>query len=283
MIIANLGILAPLENVLTAVLEFLHESVGLTWAWSIVGLTVIVRMLLVPLTVRQIHSMQNLQRHAPQMKEIQRKYKGDRQRMNEELMKFYKENRINPAASCLPLLAQFPVFISLYFVLKDFEKEVLPRFPQSELGWLNIVPNITDNAGTHWSGFLLLAIYATSQTASTLLMSTTMDRTQRILLLFLPLAFLFVVINFPAGLVLYWMTTNLWTVGQGLITRRLVPKTPAPQKRTSRTAAREVPAEPAEERPVPKPAEVEGKVSPATDGPAQIRRVKRKKKRKARR
>ncbi len=283
MIIANIGILAPLENVLTAVLEFLHESVGLTWAWSIVGVTVIVRMLLVPLTVRQIHSMQNLQRHAPQMKEIQRKYKGDRQRMNEELMKFYKENRINPAASCLPLLAQFPVFISLYFVLKDFEKEVLPRFPQSELGWLNIVPNITDNAGTHWSGFLLLAIYAPSQTASTLLMSTTMDRTQRILLLFLPLAFLFVVINFPAGLVLYWMTTNLWTVGQGLITRRLVPKTPAPQKRTSRTAPREVPAEPAEERPVPKPAEVEGKVSPAADGPAQIRRVKRKKKRKARR
>ena len=281
MIIADIGILAPLENVLTAVLEFLHESVGLTWAWSIVGLTVIVRMLLVPLTVRQIHSMQNLQRHAPQMKEIQRKYKGDRQRMNEELMKFYKENRINPAASCLPLLAQFPVFISLYFVLKNFEKEVLPRFPQSELGWLNIVPNITDNAGTHWSGFLLLAIYATSQTASTLLMSTTMDRTQRILLLFLPLAFLFVVINFPAGLVLYWMTTNLWTVGQGLITRRLVPRTPAPQKRTSRTSPRELPPEPAEERPLPKPAEVE--VSPATDGPAQIRRVKRKKKRKARR
>ena len=283
MIIADIGILAPLENVLTAVLEFLHESVGLTWAWSIVGVTVIVRMLLVPLTVRQIHSMQSLQRHAPQMKEIQRKYKGDRQRMNEELMKFYKENRINPAASCLPLLAQFPVFISLYFVLKDFEKDVLPRFPQSELGWLNIVPNITDNAGTHWSGFLLLAIYATSQTASTLLMSTTMDRTQRTLLLFLPLAFLFVVINFPAGLVLYWMTTNLWTVGQGLITRRLVPRTPAPQKRTSRTPPREAPPEPVGERPLPKPAEVEGEVSPATDGPGQIRRVKRKKKRKARR
>ncbi|MDQ3873934.1 MAG: YidC/Oxa1 family membrane protein insertase [Actinomycetota bacterium] len=284
MIIA--GILSPLENVLTAVLEFLHESVGLPWAWSIVALTVIVRMLLVPLTVRQIHSMQNLQRHAPQMKEIQRKYKGDRQKLNEELMKFYRENRINPASSCLPLLAQFPVFISLYFVLKDFEKEVLPRFPESTLGWLHLVPNITDNAGSHWSGFVLLAIYATSQTASTLLMSTTMDRTQRTLLLFLPLVFLFVVINFPAGLILYWMTTNLWTVGQGLITRRLVPKTPAPQKRTSRTPSREE-REPREreaaQTPPPEPVEAERSAAPATDGPAQVRRVKRKKKRKARR
>ena len=81
---------------------------------------------LVPLTVRQIHSMQALQRHAPEMKEIQRKYKGDRQKMNEEMMKFYKENNINPAASCLPLLAQAPVFISLYFVLQNFSKHVPP-------------------------------------------------------------------------------------------------------------------------------------------------------------
>ena len=73
---------------------------------------------LVPLTVRQIHSMQSLQAHAPEMKEIQKKYKGDRAKLNEELMKFYKENHINPAASCLPLLAQFPVFIALYFTLK---------------------------------------------------------------------------------------------------------------------------------------------------------------------
>src|SRR5712691_8454499 len=97
--------LTPLENILQNVLDWLHVTVGLPWAWSIVALTVIVRMVLVPLTVRQIHSMQNLQRHAPQMKEIQRKYKGDRQRLNEELMRFYKENNINPAASCLPLVA----------------------------------------------------------------------------------------------------------------------------------------------------------------------------------
>ena len=111
----------PLEDLLTWILVHLHDSVGFSWAWSIVALVVIVRMLLVPLTVRQIHSMQNLQAHAPEMKTIQQQYKGDRQKMNAEMMAFYKENQINPAASCLPILAQFPVFISLFFVLKDFE------------------------------------------------------------------------------------------------------------------------------------------------------------------
>jgi YidC/Oxa1 family membrane protein insertase len=272
-----LGILAPLENALTAVLEFLHSNVGLPWAWSIVALTIMVRILLVPLTVRQIHSMQNLQRHAPQMKEIQRKYKHDRQKQQEELMKFYKENKINPAASCLPLLAQFPVFISLYFVLKDFEKEILPNYPTSELGWLGFVPDITANAGAHWSGFVLLAVYAASQTASTLFRSTTMDKTQRYLLLALPVAFLFVVINFPAGLVLYWMTTNLWTVGQGIVTRRLVPKTPAPQRRSSRTPPKEPAEEPDEVEEEAKPPPADGQAAPAAA--PQVRRVKRKKKR----
>ena len=93
------------------------------------ALVVIVRMLLVPLTVRQIHSMQNLQAHAPEMKEIQQQYKHDRQRMNQEMMAFYKENQINPAASCLPILAQFPIFIGLFFVLRDFEEEILPEVP----------------------------------------------------------------------------------------------------------------------------------------------------------
>jgi YidC/Oxa1 family membrane protein insertase len=195
--------LAPIENVLTHVLEWLHGTVGLPWAWAVVALTLIVRMLLVPLTVRQIHSMQRMQAHLPEMKAIQAKYKGDRARMNQELMGFYKENKINPASSCLPIVAQIPIFFALYFVLKDFEKEIFPNYPGSDLGWLGIVPDITAPANSHWSGYLLLAIYAISQTASTLLMSSTMDRTQRTLLLILPLAFLFVVLNFPAGLVLY--------------------------------------------------------------------------------
>lgn len=234
------SILQPLENVMKSILDFLHTSVGLPWAWSIVALTILVRIVLVPLTVRQIHSMQSLQAHAPEMKALQQKYKGDRQKLNEELMKFYKENNINPAASCLPLLAQFPVFIALYFTLKHGTKHITGS-------WLHVVPNIADKATAHWSGFVLLAIYAGSQISSTYFMGATMDKTQRRIMMFLPLVFLTVVSRFPTGLILYWMTTNLWTVGQGLVTRRLVPK-PKPgeaaalsagPKRTSRNPPKE--------------------------------------------
>ena len=104
MIVSAIPIISQLETVMRHVLNFFHVNLGLPWAWAIVVLTLLVRIALVPLTVRQIHSMQAMQAHAPQMKEIQRKYKGDRQKLNEELMKFYKENGINPASSCLPLL-----------------------------------------------------------------------------------------------------------------------------------------------------------------------------------
>ena len=269
MIVAS--ILGPFENLLAAVLEFLHSSVGLSWAWSIVALTIMVRMLLVPLTVRQIHSMQNLQAHAPEMKAIQQRYKGDRARMNEELMKFYKENSINPAASCLPILAQIPVFIALFFVLKDFEKEILPNYPESSLGWLGIVPNIAESANTHWSGYLLLVIYALSQLTSSYFMSATMERTQRIMLIVLPLFFLFFILNFAAGLVIYWVTTNLWTTGQGLTTRRLIPRPAPPPKRSSRNAPKE--------REQPDDAGAKAKDATPAAQPAQApRRVKRKKK-----
>jgi YidC/Oxa1 family membrane protein insertase len=270
-------ILTPIEDVLAAVLEFFHQSIGLPWAWAIVALTVTVRMLLVPLTVRQIHSMQNLQAHAPQMKEIQRKYKHDRQKLNEELMKFYKENKINPASSCLPIVAQFPIFIALYFVLRDFEREIFPKYPESDLGWLSVVPNIADNISAHWSGYVLLTIYVVSQVASTYFMSTTMDRTQRTIMMVLPVVFVFFIIDppggtvFPVGLLLYWMTTNLWTVGQGLVTRRLVPKKDAlPPKRSSRTPAREARASDGEK--------AESEAKPAATAKQPPKRVKRKKK-----
>ena len=232
--------LTPLEHAARAVLDWLHGTIGLSWAWSIVALTVIVRMILVPLTVKQIHSMQNLQRYAPQMKEIQKKYKQDKQKQNEELMKFYKENQINPAASCLPMLVQLPVFIALYYALRAFAKEPAALHPGS-LSFLHFIPSIADHTTSHWGGFVLLVIYVASQMASTLFMATTVDKMQRYLFMGMPLVFVFVIARFPAGLVLYWVTTNLWTVGQGLITRRLVPKTPPPlvEKKSSRTPSRD--------------------------------------------
>jgi YidC/Oxa1 family membrane protein insertase len=292
-VIVAFPILDQLENVLRHVLVWLgpHGAIGLPWPWAIVALTVLVRIAIVPLAVKQIHSMQNLQRFAPQMKEIQQKYKSDKQKQNEELMKFYKEHKINPAASCLPLVAQLPVFFSLYFVLKhasDFihykctEHVALSACPSSakvpvdNVDWLGLV-RITEHATAGW-GPLLIVIYVGSQLASSYFMSVQADKTQRILLMVLPVVFVPFIIRFPAGLVLYWVTTNLWTVGQGLITRRLIPKPAAAPKRSSRTAPKEAPA----------PALVDGSrdakpaAAPAATQPAGSgapRRVKRKKKR----
>ncbi len=231
--------LRPLENLLESALIWLHETVGFSWGWSIIVLTVIVRVLLVPVTVKQIHSMQSLQAHAPEMKAIQQKWKHDKPRQNEELMKFYRENKINPAASCLPIVLQIPIFISLFYVLREFDKDVLPIY-QGSVDWVNIV-NITEPVRDGW-GPLLLVIYVASQLSSSYFMSTTMQGAQRILLMVLPVLFVPFILNFPAGLMLYWLTTNLWTTGQGLVTRKLMPKPAAPEKRSSRTAAKEEPA-----------------------------------------
>lgn len=231
--------LRPLENFLQSALIWLHETVGFSWGWSIIVLTVIVRVLLVPVTVKQIHSMQSLQAHAPEMKAIQQKWKHDKPRQNEELMKFYRENKINPAASCLPIVLQIPIFISLFYVLREFDKDVLPIY-QGSVDWVNIV-NITEPVKDGW-GPLLLVIYVASQLSSSYFMSTTMQGAQRILLMVLPVLFVPFILNFPAGLMLYWLTTNLWTTGQGLVTRKLMPKPAAPEKRSSRTAAKEEPA-----------------------------------------
>ena len=268
------GVLSPIERPLTAVLEWLHSAIGLPWAWAIIVLTGIVRLVLVPLTVKQIRSMQHLQQHAPELKAIQQRYKGNKQKMNEEVMKFYRENRINPAASCLPILVQIPIFIALYYVLRDFERDVFPSYPGSDLGWLNILPSITENITSHWSGWLLMAIYVVSQLASIISMPTT-DPRQRWIMLALPFVFIIFIVNtsFPVGLLLYWVTTNLWTVGQGLVTRRMFPKPPPPPKRSSRTPPREPePAEASDGGGVAKAVQP----SRATSGQQRVRRRKKK-------
>ena len=270
MIVFAVPVLDQLEAVMRHVLNWFHSTLGLTWAWSIVATTIVVRMLLVPVTIRQIHSMQNLQRYAPQMKEIQKKYKSDRQKQNEELMKFYKENNINPAASCLPMLLQLPVFIALYYTLKHFDFS-----GSANLSFLHFIPSIKDGTTAHWGGYVLLAIYVLSQMASTQFMAATADKMQRRLFMIMPLIFVTFIARFPAGLVLYWVTTNLWTVGQGLITRRLMPKTAAPaaERRSSRTPPKDdggtsgngAKVEPPPEQP-----------KPQASAPRQVRRKKKK-------
>src|SRR5919109_3881838 len=114
------NVLQPLIDAAEAVMVFIHDHVvGGSWGLSIIGLTVVVRLILLPLTLKQFKSMQALQRLQPEIKALQAKYKDDKQRLNQEMMKFYQENKVNPLGSCLPLLFQLPVFLALYFMLRE--------------------------------------------------------------------------------------------------------------------------------------------------------------------
>ena len=112
-------VLSPLIAFFEAILLFFEGTFGFSWGWSIVALTVLVRAALLPLTLKQFKSMQNMARFQPEIKKLQEKYKNDRERLNQEMMKFYRENKVNPFASCLPLLAQLPVFLALFYMLQD--------------------------------------------------------------------------------------------------------------------------------------------------------------------
>lgn len=213
-----------LEDPLRALLDFLHENAHLTYGWSIVVLTVIVRTAMLPLVIKQYQSMRSMQMVAPQLKELQRKYKGNRQKLNEELMGFYKENEINPFASCLPLVAQIPIFIALYYVLKDFANEATVSGGSVSFMWL-IDDVREDIQEIGWGAIILVAIYGLSQLLSTELSATpNMPESQRRLMRLLPIVVVIFVFQFPvpAGLLVYWMTTNLWTCGQQLVMRHRI-------------------------------------------------------------
>ena len=160
----------------------------------------------------------------PQVKEIQEKYKGDRQKMNQAMMRFYKENKVNPFASCLPLLLQLPVFLALFYLLNgdEFKEQVAASGDTSFL----FITDITAKA-TGAELIVLMVLFVGSQMASTMVMSVTADKTQQRIMLLLPLVFAAFIPNFPAGLIIYWITTNFWTLGQQLVVRRLSPPPPA--------------------------------------------------------
>ena len=223
-VLAN--ILQPLIDVFEEVLVFFHDSVGLGWGSSIVALTITIRALLLPLTLKQVKSMRGLQLIAPEMKKLQEKYKDDRQRLNQEMMKLYSEHKVNPFASCLPLLAQLPVFISLFYLLQDdlrieiCGQSAKPCGESSDSSFL-FIPDITDEA-TGAVLIVLVVLYVATQLASSLLMSVSADKNQRRIFLALPFVFVPFILNFPAGLLVYWITTNLWTIVQQFIVRKTV-------------------------------------------------------------
>jgi YidC/Oxa1 family membrane protein insertase len=252
------NIFQPLIDVFAAVIKFYHDNLGVSWGLSIVMLTVTVRLVLVPLAVKQFHGMRAMQQHQPEMKALQRKYKDDKQRQQEEMMKFYRENGINPFASCLPLLAQFPVFISLYYMLRKNLRNYICKSvqvayqhtyarahkisfaaaggqstPCSGPGHEHVsgasflfIHDITSQA-TGVTLVILIILYVGSTMASSMLnMAPTMDKSQQRMMMFLPLIFVVFIIRFPAGLMLYWITTNLWTMTQQYTIKRMMGPVP---------------------------------------------------------
>jgi YidC/Oxa1 family membrane protein insertase len=223
-VIPTANILQPLIDVANAVLQFFHDSAGLSWGMSIIALTICTRALLIPLTYRQLKGMRALQALQPQIKEIQAKYKNDRQRMQQEMMRFYQENKVNPLASCIPLIAQLPVFITLFYVLRH----ELPSDIGCQAGHCGaeasflFINDLTAKA-TGAELIVLLVLYVGTQLVSGLVMSVTADKSQRTMMMVLPFIFVPFIINFPAGLVLYWITTNFWTIGQQYVIQRVVP------------------------------------------------------------
>ena len=224
MIVPVANILQPLIDIANAVLQFFHDNVGLSWGMSIIALTVVTRAALIPLTYKQIKGMRAMQALQPQIKELQAKYKNDKQRMQQEMMRFYKENKVNPFASCIPLVAQLPVFITLFYVLRhELPADIGCKAGEcgSEASFL-FINDLTAKA-TGAELIALIVLYVATQLLSGFFMSVTADKSQRIMMGLLPFIFVPFVINFPAGLVLYWITTNFWTIGQQYVIQRVIP------------------------------------------------------------
>ncbi len=220
----NLPIIKQLILVLHQVLVALHDlfaSMGLgsswTWGLAIIGLTIMVRTILFPLTWRQFSSTQALQAIQPKLQELQRKYKNNREKLNEETMKLYQEHRVNPFASCLPVLLQLPVFFALYYAIRGtsyLDPETTRSLGDAAFLW---IPHL----GNPDPYFILLIIYVVTQFISTeLTLSPTTEKSQKIMMRSMPIFFVFFLFRFPAGLFVYWVTTNIWTIGQQIIIRR---------------------------------------------------------------
>jgi len=229
----NLPILKQLVLLLHWILVTINgalASLGLSpnWSWglAIIGLTIIVRLVLFPLTWKQFSSAQSMQVIQPQLKELQKKYKNDRGRLQQETMKLYQEHRVNPFASCLPLLLQLPVFISLYAAIKGLGplatgvgNPPLPSVDALNHASFLWIPQL----GQPDPYYVLLILYVVSQLVSTeLMLATQTDKSQKMIMRAMPIMFVFILLHFPAGLFVYWVTTNVWTIGQQLLIRKVM-------------------------------------------------------------
>jgi YidC/Oxa1 family membrane protein insertase len=224
MYIAN--VLQPLIDACQWILEFWHDLIDEnddlegSWGIAIILMTFTVRIAILPLTFKGVKSMQRLQTLQPAIKQIQERYKDDKQRMNQEVMAFYQREKVNPLGSCFPLLLQIPFFISLFYLLRSdqFQADIAdnPGF----LAIDNLAEKVTDPVLLG----VLIVLYVGTQLAASAVTAISADPMQRRIMFALPFVFVIFIVNFEAGLILYWITTNVWTIGQQLLVRKLYPK-----------------------------------------------------------
>jgi YidC/Oxa1 family membrane protein insertase len=256
------NVLQPLIDACEAVLKFWHDLLGNfdgSWGWSIILLTFTVRIVILPLTFKGVKSMQRLQTLQPEIKRIQERYKGDKQRMNQEVMAFYQREKVNPLGSCLPLLLQIPFFISLFYLLRSdsFQEDIAGN------AGFGPIEDLADKVTDPVLLGVLIVLYVGTQLAASAVTALSADPMQRRIMFALPFVFVVFIINFEAGLIVYWITTNVWTIGQQLLVRKLYPKpdplVPRDDDEEDRAPARGKP-------PAPKPAAAAAAVDGGSKG-----------------
>jgi YidC/Oxa1 family membrane protein insertase len=213
------NLFGPVVSVLGAVLLYFHQTLGAPWWLSIVLLTVIVRSLLFPLTVKQVRSMRAMQDLKPHMDRVRSQFKDNPQRQREEMAKVYQEQGVNPLGGCLPILVQMPIFIGIFYVIRQFGgyslggRTVPPQYPSFHEGGILWFQNLSSADPT----YLLPIISAVTMLAATEITAKNIDPQQRWLMRLLPIGFTIFLLNFPAGLFMYWITSNLVTLGQNFV------------------------------------------------------------------
>ena len=255
-------ILNPLYFAVSWVIVTFHSLLGyvfgknshgsIKWSLAIIGLVVLIRIILIPLFVKQIKSQRALTALQPHMKEIQKKYKDDRQKQSEEMMKLYKEHKTNPLASCFPILAQAPIFFALFTVLNGIARnhphgvlkgDLLTSAQQAKFFGADLSSSFlsahTNTQTKIVTVLLIVFMSATTFTTQRQLMvkgmpkldssNNMMLQQQKIMLYVFPVIFAISGVNFPVGVLIYWSTTNLWTFGQQfyVIKRNPTPGSPA--------------------------------------------------------
>ncbi len=213
------SIFNPIVAVLGQVLLYFHEGIGAPWWLSIAMLTIVVRTLLFPLTVKQVRSMRAMQDLRPEMERIRAQYRDNRQRQQEEMMKLYQERKVNPLGGCLPILVQMPIFIGIFYLIREFggyrigEKVVPPQYESFHEGGILWFQNLSNPDPL----YLLPIISALTMLAATEITAKNLDPQQRWLMRLLPIGITVFLFNFPAGLFVYWITSNLVTLVQNYL------------------------------------------------------------------